>query len=426
MKWKINAKTAIRCGRAMSKLFYKFPVSTDPLKFFELFAELADLKPIENVSPISQHREFDFDLIVGWIDQLECEGTSRIPQNPNYDVEDFSNPDVDEVPDDIDDEGLEEVEDVHDISFSNSSRGIILRNEPRGDMLNVDPNAAHASKFSEYTDIVPAHRLAVNSQFEELFIRQQFKNKADCVFAIKQYSIKLSIDYNVVKSTPTLYVGEFWRASDGAFPHCKPLVQVDGTWLYGKYTQILLIVVAQDGNGNVLPIAFAIMESENSESWESFIRNLRRHVVRQDNICIISDKSKGLVAAIRQSEVSWRSIYCICHIDVNFHNEYKNRDWRKPIVNMGKNIVFKFVFVIISSPIPNSDGNAFYRNTYIGYELEAHRFRHKLARLKTDMTGSNPSLRQWLSSIEPWQWAQCFDEGYQYGQMTTNLVKAIN
>lgn len=32
-----------------------------------------------------------------------------------------------------------------------------------------------------------------------------------------------------------------------AFSHCKSLVQIDGTWLYGKYAQILLIVVEQDG-----------------------------------------------------------------------------------------------------------------------------------------------------------------------------------
>ncbi|XP_040967943.1 uncharacterized protein [Gossypium hirsutum] len=155
-----------------------------------------------------------------------------------------------------------------------------------------------------------------------------------------------------------------------AFSHYKPVVQVDGTWLYGKYTQILLIAVAQNGHGNVLPIVFAIVESENSESWAYFIRNLRRHVVRHDNICIISDRSKGLVAAIRQSEVLWRSVYCIRHIAVNFHNEYKNKDWRKRIVNMG-------------------------------YELEPHRFRHKLARLETDMAGCKPSLTQWLSSMEP-------------------------
>ncbi|KAK5785179.1 hypothetical protein PVK06_039732 [Gossypium arboreum] len=116
--------------------------------------------------------------------------------------------------DNIDDEGLEEVEDVHSPSFRNLSHGIVLRNEPRGDMLKVYPDAAHASEFLEYADIVPAYRLASNSQLEELFVRQQLKNKAGCVFAIKQYNIKLLIDYQVAKSTLTLYVREFWRTND--------------------------------------------------------------------------------------------------------------------------------------------------------------------------------------------------------------------
>ncbi|XP_025628579.1 uncharacterized protein [Arachis hypogaea] len=61
----------------------------------------------------------------------------------------------------------------------------------------------------------------------------------------------------------------FW-----AFPSCveafknrKPFVSVDGTHLYGKYGGVLLIAVAQDGNNNILPIAFAIVESESTESW---------------------------------------------------------------------------------------------------------------------------------------------------------------
>ncbi|PPS07513.1 hypothetical protein GOBAR_AA13126 [Gossypium barbadense] len=135
-------------------------------------------------------------------------------EDSDQDVEDFSDPDVDEVSDDIDDEGPEEVEDVHGPSFCNPSHAIILRNKLGGNMLNVDPDAAHASEFPEYADIEPAHRLTSNSQFDELFVGQQFKNKADCVFAIKQYSMKLLIDYKVAKSTPTLYVGECWRADD--------------------------------------------------------------------------------------------------------------------------------------------------------------------------------------------------------------------
>ncbi|XP_025648230.1 uncharacterized protein [Arachis hypogaea] len=67
-----------------------------------------------------------------------------------------------------------------------------------------------------------------------------------------------------------------------AFKHCKSFVFVDSMHLYVKYGGVLLIAVAQDGNSNILPIAFAIVESESTESWSFFLTNLRRHVTPQD------------------------------------------------------------------------------------------------------------------------------------------------
>ncbi|XP_016200088.1 uncharacterized protein LOC107641096 [Arachis ipaensis] len=68
----------------------------------------------------------------------------------------------------------------------------------------------------------------------------------------------------------------FWDFSScvEAFKHCKPFVSVDDTHLYGKYGGVLLIAVAEDGNNNILPIAFAIVESESTESWSFFLTNL--------------------------------------------------------------------------------------------------------------------------------------------------------
>ena len=86
----------------------------------------------------------------------------------------------------------------------------------------------------------------------------------------------------------------------------------------------------------MLPIAFAIIDKENMESWEFFLTNLRRYVISNDNICIISDIGKGLIAAIRRSGVPWRSVYCIRHIASNFHKDYKNVDWKRQVVAMGK------------------------------------------------------------------------------------------
>ncbi|KAK5813302.1 hypothetical protein PVK06_028750 [Gossypium arboreum] len=74
---------------------------------------------------------------------------------------------------------------------------------------------------------------------------------------------------------------------------------------------ILLLALAQDGNKNVLLIAFAIVDKENIESWTFFFTNLRRYVISNDNIYIISDRGKRLIAAIRRSGVPWRAVYCI-------------------------------------------------------------------------------------------------------------------
>jgi len=51
-----------------------------------------------------------------------------------------------------------------------------------------------------------------------------------------------------------------------SFKFCKPVVQVDKTFLYGKYRGTLLVAVAQDGRNNILPIAFAIIEGETAEA----------------------------------------------------------------------------------------------------------------------------------------------------------------
>ena len=44
------------------------------------------------------------------------------------------------------------------------------------------------------------------------------------------------------------------------FAYCKLIVQVDDKWLYGKYTDTLLIVTSQDDANHIFPIVYAIVE----------------------------------------------------------------------------------------------------------------------------------------------------------------------
>ncbi|XP_016199054.1 uncharacterized protein LOC107640020 [Arachis ipaensis] len=85
-----------------------------------------------------------------------------------------------------------------------------------------------------------------------------------------------------------------------AFRHCKPVVQVDGTHLYGKYKGCLLVAVSQDDNNNIVPIAFAIVEGETSEAWYFFLSNLCQHVMTRDGVGFISDRHDFIRSKLSQ------------------------------------------------------------------------------------------------------------------------------
>lgn len=52
----------------------------------------------------------------------------------------------------------------------------------------------------------------------------------------------------------------------------RKVVIVDGTHLKGKYAGCLLTASAQDGNYQIFPLAFAIVDSENDMSWDWFFQ----------------------------------------------------------------------------------------------------------------------------------------------------------
>jgi hypothetical protein len=50
------------------------------------------------------------------------------------------------------------------------------------------------------------------------------------------------------------------------FKHYCDVLSIDGTFLMGKYEGILLIAIGIDADHQLVPLAFAIMEKENSGS----------------------------------------------------------------------------------------------------------------------------------------------------------------
>lgn len=114
----------------------------------------------------------------------------------------FSSPNIDELSDNIDDD-----DNVYAHSLENPTRAIFICNNLGVQMLSINLDVPHASEFSDYLNLIPTKRLAVDLKSKELIMGQQFTNKEKCIFSIKWYSMKTSMDYKVVISKLTLYIG---------------------------------------------------------------------------------------------------------------------------------------------------------------------------------------------------------------------------
>jgi len=85
---------------------------------------------------------------------------------------------------------------------------------------------------------------------------------------IVRYKTSTSMEDGDDESSKLILNRVFWtfKPCIEGFQYCKPIVQVDGTFLMGKYRGTLLTVIGQDGSRNNFPLVFAIVESRSREA----------------------------------------------------------------------------------------------------------------------------------------------------------------
>ena len=182
------------------------------------------------------------------------------------------------------------------------------------------------------------------------------------------------------------------------FRHCRPMISIDATHLYGKYKGKLLIAMATDGNNEIYPLAFAVVESESTESWGWFLACLLTYVTDWTNLCIISDRHHGIQSCFDDTEhrgylqpplVHHR--YCLRHLVSNVNTNFnsvalKNLVWKVATVN------------------------------------QVRKFENTMDCIKN----VNPDAYDYLKEVADQKWTFVHDHGHQYGAMTTNLSECFN
>ena len=185
----------------------------------------------------------------------------------------------------------------------------------------------------------------------------------------------------------------FWafKPSIEGFENCRMVLSIDGTHLYGKYKGTLLIAMGCDGNNQLFPLAFAITEGENIDSWGWFLACIRNRVTQRTGICVISDRHPGIMEAMSDPHLRWDAPYayhriCMRHLASNFMTRFKDK--------LLKNLVCRAA--VATTP-------------------------RKMNRHMATIWRINPEALQWLEAIPLPLWALSHDGGRRYGIMTTNM-----
>ena len=77
---------------------------------------------------------------------------------------------------------------------------------------------------------------------------------------------------------------------------CRPFIGLDGCHLKGRFGGQLLSATANDGNDNIFPVAMAVVEQENKDSWTWFLEQFADDIGRPEelNLVFISDRQNVL------------------------------------------------------------------------------------------------------------------------------------
>ncbi|XP_066162283.1 uncharacterized protein [Oryza sativa Japonica Group] len=206
---------------------------------------------------------------------------------------------------------------------------------------------------------------------------------------------------NVDGVTKKIFMRAFWcfGPSIEAFKHCRPVLAIDATFLTGKYGGALMTALSAGAEDQLVPLAFALVEKENSRDWCWFIDLVRRVVVGPHReVCIISDRHAGIMNAMMTPVPGLPSVHhrwCMRHFSANFHKAGADKHQTKELLRICQ-IDEKWIF-----------------------ERDVEALRQRIPE----------GPRKWLEDelLDKDKWSRAYDRnGRRWGYMTTNMAEQFN
>ncbi|XP_033129453.1 uncharacterized protein LOC117126142 [Brassica rapa] len=177
----------------------------------------------------------------------------------------------------------------------------------------------------------------------------------------------------------------------GFYAAIRKVIVVDGTFLKSKYKGVLLVATALDGNSNLYPIAFGVVDSENDLAWNWFMRQLNVVIADGHSLAFVSDRNSSIVKAIANVYPQAHHGICIHHLLNNVVTYCSGKGVAGLVAKASK-------------------------------AYRAADFR----KLFTAIYSISPEIGNYLIEDDVRKWARCQFSDYRYDINTTNPAELIN
>ncbi|XP_013625681.1 PREDICTED: uncharacterized protein LOC106331810 [Brassica oleracea var. oleracea] len=171
----------------------------------------------------------------------------------------------------------------------------------------------------------------------------------------------------------------------------RRVIVVDGTFLKSEFKGVLLVATAIDGNSNLYPIAFRIVDSENEQTWEWFMRQLKVVVAGDNGLAFISDRQMSIAKALEKVYPLARHGIFIHHLLNNVISYFKGKGLAGLISKASK------AYRVVD-----------FKKTF------AH------------VCNISPAIGNYLMEADVKKWARCQFHGYMYDIRINNSAESIN
>ena len=183
----------------------------------------------------------------------------------------------------------------------------------------------------------------------------------------------------------------------GFLSSMRPVIAVDGTFFKGKYRGSMFVAAAKDGNNQIYPLAFGIMDSENDQSWCWFMTKLRSCIGEVTDLVFISDRHGSIEKAITAVFPEASHGVCIHHVSMNLKARFRMRP--KDMDN------FMATYFTAAKA---------YRRQDFDDQLQ------KLWQINAE------AARYLEENVECNRWARAEFSSRRYNMMTTNIAESMN